>query len=300
MAAIVIVHGVGNQYLGKYTLHSSVAPALLDGVRLADGPPLKPDDVEVAFYGHWFRPPGTTSAKGEPAYAHRDVTDPFETELLLALWREANRLEPDRVPAPDPTGTAGTGTARSKAAVPYSVQRALYALSRSSFLAGVADRFLIGVLKQVHRYLTDDVVRAGVQREIADCVTPETRVLVGHSLGSVIAYEALCAHPEWPVTTLVTIGSPLGIPNLVFDRLRPAPQAGRGSWPGGVRRWHNLCDRRDVVALAKRLAPLFPDPTRAVDDVLVDNGWRAHAIEHHLTAAETGAAIAEGLAGGAR
>ncbi|MER5277268.1 hypothetical protein ABT025_16115 [Streptomyces sp. NPDC002809] len=48
------------------------------------------------------------------------------------------------------------------------------------------------------------------------------------------------------------------------------------------------------------LAPLFPDPTRAVDDVLVDNGWRAHALEHHLTAAETGAAITEGLVGGVR
>ncbi len=219
MATIVIVHGIGNQYLGKHTLHSSIAPALLDGVRLADGPPLKPEDVEVAFYGHCFRPPGSTSAKGEPAYAHRDVTEPFETELLLALWREANRLEPDRVPPPDRTGPANTGTARSKAAVPYSVQRALHALSRSSFLAGTADRFLIGVLKQVHRYLTDDLVRDRVQREIAACVTPETRVLVGHSLGSVIAYEALCAHPEWPVTTLVTIGSPLGIPNLVFGRL---------------------------------------------------------------------------------
>lgn len=292
MAAIVVVHGIGKQYLGPHSLQGDVAPALLDGVRLADGPPLQPDDVEVAFYGHWFRPPGPDRAKGEPAYTHRDVTDPFEAELLLALWREASRLEPDRVPRPD-----GSATSRSKVAVPHTVQRALYALSRSSFLTGVADRFLIGVLKQVRRYLTDDGVRDRVQGEIAACIAPDTRVLVGHSLGSVVAYEALCAHPEWPVRTLVTIGSPLGIPHLVLDRLRPAPQAGKGRWPGAVRRWSNVCDRRDVVALAKELAPLFPDADRSVTDVLVDNGWRAHAIEHHLTAAETGAAIAEGLAG---
>jgi len=290
MTAIVVVHGIGKQDLDAHTLHGDIAPALLDGVRLAGGPPVKADDVEVAFYGHWFRPPNSAPGKGKPAYGHRDVTDPFEVELLLALWQEAARLEPGRVPSPD------IGAARSKAPVPRTVQRALYALSRSSFLAGTADRFLIGMLKQVRRYLTDDGVRDRIQREIADCVTGDTRVLVGHSLGSVVAYEALCAHPEWPVTTLVTIGSPLGIPNLVFDRLRPGPQAGRGSWPGGVRDWTNLCDRGDVVALAKQLAPLFPDERREVTDVLVDNGWRAHAIERHLTAVETGAAIAAGLA----
>lgn len=290
MAAIVVVHGIGKQYLGAHSLHGGIAPALLDGVRLAGGPPLTADDVEVAFYGHWFRSPSSASAKGEPAYNHRDVNDPFEVELLVALWEEAARLEPGRVPSPD------IGAGRNKAAVPRTVQRALHALSRSSFLAGMADRFLIGMLKQVRRYLTDDGVRDRVQKEIAACVVGDTRVLVGHSLGSVVAYEALCAHPDWPVTTLVTIGSPLGIPNLVFDRLRPPPQAGRGPWPGSVHDWTNLCDRRDIVALAKQLAPLFSDKGRAVTDVLVDNGWRAHAIERHLTAVETGNAVAAGLA----
>ena len=48
-----------------------------------------------------------------------------------------------------------------------------------------------------------------------------TEVIVAHSLGSVVAYEALCAHPEWPVRNLVTLGSPLGIRNLIFDQLVP-------------------------------------------------------------------------------
>jgi pimeloyl-ACP methyl ester carboxylesterase len=30
-------------------------------------------------------------------------------------------------------------------------------------------------------------------------VRADTAVLIGHSLGSVVAYEALCAHPEWSV-----------------------------------------------------------------------------------------------------
>ncbi|WP_225847961.1 GPI inositol-deacylase [Streptomyces sp. HPF1205] len=310
MAAIVVVHGVGKQYLGPRSLHGGIADALLDGVGLATardrgagaGPRLRAEDVEVAFYGHLFRPPGT---KGEPAYTYRDVGEPEEAALLYAWWREAARLEPGTVPPPDAEAV--------KAPVPRTVQRALYALSRSRFLAGTADRFLIGVLKQVRAYLTDPEVRRRVLDEVAVAVAADTRVIVGHSLGSVVAYEALCAHPRWPVTDFVTIGSPLGIPNLVFDRLRPPPEDGRGQWPGRVARWTNLCDSHDVVALAKRLRPLFGQsplpgqeppagrtqapPVKRVEDVLVDNGWRAHAIEPHLTAAETGAAIARALRG---
>lgn len=121
MASIVIVHGVGNQYPGKYTLHSSVAPALLDGVRLADGPPLKPDDVEVAFYGHRFRPPGTTSAKGEPAGAgpgaragpdgHRRGTEPATT-TRQARWSRTPRTRPTSGRAPRPVPLTGPVNSR--------------------------------------------------------------------------------------------------------------------------------------------------------------------------------------------
>ncbi|WP_055568912.1 hypothetical protein [Streptomyces atriruber] len=291
MAVVAVVHGIGKQYLGAHSLHAGVAAALLDGVRLADGPPLTPHDVEVAFYGDCFRPPGARPAKGGDALPGRDRAEPGDVALLLAWWRQAALAEPDRVPPLEVPGTA-------KAATPLLVQRALRALVRSRFFARAGEPFMIGVLSQVRRYFTetdDGGARARAQEAVAAAVREDTRVLVGHSLGSVIAYEALCAHPEWPVRTLVTIGSPLGVPNFVFDRLSPRPVAGLGRWPGAVDRWTNLCDSRDVVALTKELAPLFPDGGRRVHDVLVHNGWQAHAVERHLTAAETGEAIAAGL-----
>ncbi|MFG2802008.1 alpha/beta hydrolase family protein [Streptomyces pseudovenezuelae] len=290
MAAIVIVHGIGKQYLGPHTVHASVSPALRDGVRLAGGPALDDEDIATAFYGHLFRPPGGGRVtKGEPLPDPRDPPDPYERDLLLVWWTEAARLEPERVPAP-PDARPG------KAPTPFTVQRALYALTRSRFLARAGDRFLLGVLRQVRRYLTEPDLRARIQEAVAAAVGPDTRVLVGHSLGSVIAYETLAAQPATPVPSLVTIGSPLGIPHLVFDRLTPPPAQGRGQWPAGVDHWTNLCDRRDVVALTKRLGPLFDAGERRIRDVLVDNGWQAHALEHHLTAAETGAAVTAGLA----
>src|SRR5262249_9024064 len=152
-------------------------------------------------------------------------------------------------------------------APPMTVQRALNALSQSRFFAGLTERLIIGFIKQVHVYMTDEWVRAQVQARVERVVGPGTAVLIGHSLGSVVAYEAACAHPEWDLT-LVTLGCPLGIRNLIFDRLRPAPRDDRGQFPACVATWTNIADAGDVVALVKQLAPLFGD---RVQDLLVDN-----------------------------
>ena len=106
------------------------------------------------------------------------------------------------------------------------------------------------------------------------------------------------AGPETPTLT-PALGSPLGIRNLIFDQLVPAPaprDSGElvGAWPGGTRSWVNVADAGDVVALVKDLRPLF---SARVACYLVHNGSHAHDVRPYLTAAETGAAIAAGLAG---
>jgi pimeloyl-ACP methyl ester carboxylesterase len=173
------------------------------------------------------------------------------------------------------------------------VQSALNALSCSKFFAGIADRLLIGNLKQVSKYFREDGVRSTAGERVADWIAPDTKVLIGHSLGSIVAYEALCAHPDWPVRTLITLGSPLGIRNLIFDRLRPAPINGKGAWPRRLVRWVNVSDGGDIVALTKALGPMF-DGT--IEDYLVHNDANAHDVKPYLTAVETGQAIAAGLA----
>ena len=176
------------------------------------------------------------------------------------------------------------------------MQRALNALSQSRFFAGLSERLIIRFIKQLHAYMDDDSIRREVQERVERAVGPDTAVLIGHSLGSVVAYEAACAHPDWNLV-LVTLGSPLGIRNLVFDRLRPPPEDGRGRFPACAAAWTNITDTGDVVALVKELAPLFGD---GVKDLLVYNGSRAHDVSPYLTAAQTGHAIAAGLARRAR
>ena len=57
--------------------------------------------------------------------------------------------------------------------------------------------------------------------------------------------------------------------------------------------WVNVADADDVVALRKRLAPLFPGPGggTGVEDHLVDNGDEPHAISRYLNAEPAGAAL---------
>ncbi|MEV0642117.1 hypothetical protein AB0I77_45825 [Streptomyces sp. NPDC050619] len=285
---MLCVHGIGQQFKGERVLHGEWCPALRDGVGRAGGT-LGADDVRCLFYGDVFRPPGRPLSVGVPPYTAADVDDDFERELLLAWWAEAARTDPGVV---DPDS-------RTLARVPRGAQAALRALSTSRFFSGLAVRMLVFDLKQVRRYLMDEDVRAEIQDRLATAVDADTRVVVGHSLGSVVAYEALAAHRTWPVRSLVTLGSPLGVSfvqdfvqGFVHDRL-PSGQPGR--WPGSVEQWTNIADSGDVVALRKDLGGLFGGDDRRVRDVEVHNGAHAHNVQPYLTAVETGRAILSGL-----
>ena len=289
MTRVVCVHGVGQQRETASTLHLVWAPALCGGVQLAGGG-LAECEVRCAAYGDLFRPRGRPLAVGDPLIRAEDL-DEFEQALLAQWWIEAARSDLGVI---DPD-------ARTLARAPRGVQAALWALSGSRFFTAVGERALLGDLRQVRDYLRKPEVRQEARQRVAKAVEDDTRVLVGHSLGSVVAYEALCANPDWPVRVLVTLGSPLGIANLMFDRLepppRPAKDAGsspRGHWPGKGRAWTNIADKADVVALVKDLRPAFGPQ---LDGWIVDNGAHAHNVKPYLTAIETGRAIAVGLGG---
>jgi hypothetical protein len=132
---------------------------------------------------------------------------------------------------------------------------------------------------------------------------PELRLVIGHSLGSVVAYEGLYRNPhrEFP---FITIGSPLASPYLILEPLRQrAAQHFKRSvdgdlpWPN-VRSWTNFYAGADVwcVPIAG-LSQLIP----SVRDVRVEHGSTFHPHEtHELTSylqhIEIGDAIASALA----
>jgi len=137
---------------------------------------------------------------------------------------------------------------------------------------------------------TEPDLRNRLRGRLESVIDADTRVVVAHSLGSVLTYIAMCNHPDWSIDTFVTLGSPLGTD--VMSGLLPAADGdGHAPWPGSVRRWVNVRavgDRAAAIPLADRFGP-------GVEDVLVDNGHRAHAPEPYLNADATGAAVAAAL-----
>ncbi len=79
---------------------------------------------------------------------------------------------------------------------------------------------------------------------------------------------------------------------MLGDMLDPPLVDGKGQWPGSVQRWVNVRAVGDKAA-AVPVAERFGD---RVEDVMVDNGHRAHAPEPYLNSLPTGEAIAAALA----
>jgi hypothetical protein len=287
MPEIVGIHGIAQQYRGPFQLADAWLAGIRDGLFAAGhdstARALSPGDVRIAFFGDLFRQPGTMAAT-DPPYAATDIRPGPERDFLAAIYAAAVAGDPA---LEEPAGAmAGV----------VSAQFMLARLAQSKTFATVAQRAFIKDLKQMTAFLADPVVKQAVLERVRDQVGPDTRVMIGHSLGSVVAYEYLCQAPG-AVKLLVTVGSPLGIPNVVFDRLTPAPVAGTGTWPGRVAAWVNVADEDDIVALRKDLAPLFPGgaPGVRVVDQLVDNGDEPHAIGRYLSARQTGSALGDVL-----
>jgi hypothetical protein len=281
MSLIVGVHGIAKQQLGRRTIRDAWRLALGDGMERAGMPREAPEpDLDVAFYGDVFLP--KRGGDGHKGTGSEDwlLADLDEEEAAELAELAAEDLPEEAFEDQDPelTGTATKGYSRS----PGPLQSTLRALDRYFWpSAGV---LYIGALRQVRRYLRDPDAKAEVQARVHEAVTAQgnpPRVLLGHSLGSVVAVEYLRLHPEIEVDLLLTCGSPLGA--AVVRRRLPDV----GTAPANAAAWTDVRDRNDPVACSGPLSKFWP----GVVDRVVDNQSDAHAAERYLRKAATGAPV---------
>ncbi|MET9507734.1 serine peptidase [Streptomyces flavidovirens] len=242
---IVAVHGIGNHLAGRSPeraaaelaaqwqpkLHQGFASAGLDGHQLPE--------VHVAYYAHH-----THAAERQAVAADLSSIDEQEQSVIIA-WALA-------LGSPSLEERQGLITAPLRQILSWVSRR------RKVPIATIT-RIAVQLAGEVHRYLHVPQVRAAARSAVAESIRrARPQVVLAHSLGSVVAYEALHAHPELTVDCLVTLGSPLGLPNGIFDHLVPTPIADRGARPAGVPYWVNLADTGDLVAIPHRLGDRFP------------------------------------------
>ena len=111
-------------------------------------------------------------------------------------------------------------------------------------------------------------------------------MLVAHSLGTVIIYDALNKKiPDLEIDTLVTIGSPLG-QKFVLDNYKKQKTNGSVNKlrvPDNIKKhWYNLADLEDQVALKHRLSGLYEKNSNnlEVTDILVKNNYSYHGKQN--------------------
>ena len=306
MAEIILVHGIDQQQKSADMLESQWVPCLAGGVRTAGFPEVadriwrdaeNPGSIEsrMAFYGNLFLTPGQQGDDaGEYTAEESEFAEALAVEWLKHAAERATKPKVREIGGRELAYvTKQMGAEQGAGSV---VRSAIGSLAKISWFApfgmGFAERFVNRSLAQVTRYLTKEDIRSAALGSVFKLIGPETKVLIGHSLGSVIAYEA--AHlMKQPLPLLITLGSPLGLQTIIYPRLRPRPPG----FPPNARRWVNVADRDDFIATEPDLEGLFGAgvPAGAVFEpgYTVDNGANPHNCDFYLGKAQVGSPVGE-------
>ncbi|MEU0040715.1 alpha/beta hydrolase [Streptomyces sp. NPDC006333] len=279
MSLIVGVHGIARQQLGRGQLTASWKPALGDCIERACGHPVRDVPLDIAFYGHLFLAPLNDTPPAKGGLAVDEWWHDLDPAAIADLEEVARQVLP-------------VGAVEEAEARPSKTRTRMPAFLRAidqRFPAGGVLAF--GDLIQVRRYLLDPGVKHRVDAAVDAAVTQDCRVLIAHSLGSVVAFEYLRRHPGSRFETLVTLGSPLGL--RLVQKLVPNPAYGIAfGIPPQLRAWINVRDRRDPVACAGPLGQWWPG---VKDCPPVDNGRDAHSATAYLGKQATGEAVLAAL-----
>ena len=245
MVHLVVTHGRSQEFNIPVTTQRPLEEALRFGLERVRPPDFTATPVTMAFYGDAWRPDALPEAVAESG-----AQEPTELQREIA----ADML--------------AAGTAESAEAVPELLGwDSLNALAtRLDERLRTGDLVVRLFLEDVELYFTDAGRRQAAIDRVVEAVTAAGGdvILLGHSLGSVVAYDALSEYPDLPVPGLITLGSPLGLPT-VRRRLRTR------RFPPGVARWVNVYDPRDFVTGREPLQAHFPgDDGRMVEDLEIE------------------------------
>jgi hypothetical protein len=238
---LIFVHGRGQQGLDPVQLKADWLNTLRRGAQ-ALGRPL-PDTIDVAFpyygdtldrFAREYDVPLTSDIQARGG-AVNDEFLVFQAEVAEAL-RQGTGVTDAQVDAEYGANTKPKGPLNWEW-----VQAILRALDKHG--GGMSGTALETFTRDVFLYTTRAGVRDEIDRIVASTLTEQPTVVVGHSLGSVVAYSVLRSdRRSLRIPLYLTVGCPLGV-RPIRDQFRPL------RFPLPVKEWFNAFDTRDVVAL---------------------------------------------------
>ncbi|MCJ2118756.1 GPI inositol-deacylase [Methylobacterium sp. J-001] len=159
------------------------------------------------------------------------------------------------------------------------VYRGLAALQTATGATPIDDAILEHRFDDLWHYHSETPFARQVRRRLIVVLEQHAgrrTLLVAHSMGSIIAYDALRMlereAPSVRVEHLVTLGSPLGLAEV---RAKIGEENGEARVPNNVDRWTNMADNRDLAAVAGELSDTFVPSDRGVGvtDMAVVNAY---------------------------
>ncbi|MFC1436168.1 serine peptidase [Streptacidiphilus sp. N1-3] len=276
---IVGVHGVRNLDRHQPAETVSISSGQTWARHLATGLGVAESlfDVDFAYYAPLLHTGPIEQGPGD----EDELDDPL-AQQMMASWLEA-------LQAPQPI---------SQGALTLPLRYgASWAAEKFSLDGQITKLFIRAFFREVATYLRDDdnpARQAARETVAARIAAHRPRVVIAHSLGSIVAYETLHHHPELTVELLITLGSPLALPHAVFDRLQPRPDGDElhraGIRPKNVTRWINIADPGDLVAIPPQLSRAFKGIV--IDHTDTVHAFRFHDATNYLSCAATAATLA--------
>ncbi|MHB9856622.1 alpha/beta hydrolase [Streptomyces krungchingensis] len=263
-------------------------------------------DTAFAYYGDLFIRPhaqgGTASpgdVRGEDEALRQLLEEVIDTQLPACPGEYERRvLQHAHAELTATRQSQGSGDLVRRLVNVCTTLLALPGIRRGGQWA--SGRVMAGHLAQVTRYLAraepddgrtlDERIR---DRVLSFLNEDRPTVVIAHSLGSVVALEALHQH-RGPIPLLVTVGSPIGMRTVVHPRLRPHPPA----TPDCVGRWLNYWDRDDIIAprpwLERDVLPNTVGCLPVSDRVDSDGIW-VHTATKYLAQASVAGPVVEAI-----
>ncbi|WP_248870731.1 hypothetical protein [Streptomyces sp. HNA39] len=284
---VVGVHGIGQSKTSQHQLTADWGRALKRGI---DSLPDVTACVASLEVPHWtaLMARGTDRLGPEDDLFGESVPmDPAEEEFVAEVFADLVRPEDVVFAETQPLATLGPPKL-------WSPRLTRLAMAYDRRRPGGGVQFMVRRMREVRYYLTKPALAAEVRAFIRDGFTPDAAVVIGHSLGSVIAYDLLrhkevgAAGTGSALHTLVTCGSPLGIPAVrrlmgITDGtpLQLAPHI----------RWVNVFDPDDFITGGAGLSAV----ARELTEAQVDNGiGDPHSALRYLRSVPVARAVAGG------
>lgn len=250
---VVFLHGIGDGDPNRVWLG-----ALNTALESAGHPPIDDSQVVAPRYDSLLTIDGISAKMPDVTYkVKNDDRSRREFERRQAAVYRMLQDEPDAVPF-------GFNS------VPKPWMNAAHAFG--------VDRLSAMDLPQVRRYVTSEGLRGAILRYILDQIPTKGEILlIGHSLGSVIAIDLLDHLPaNLQVRRFITIGSPANSEALHRGSerlLKKFPYA-------TVLDWTNFFSARDIVTMGRGLTSVFPG---AQDCAVNITGLDQHGSDRYLS-----------------